>query len=127
MPFEISEWITSEINKRGWSQADLAHRMGFSPGQVSHVITGQRKPSPEFLDALARALKVQPEAVFRAAGLLPPEKQIEVDPRLDKLNAMLSTLSEEEQEEVLDMVEVFIRHKAEKGRRGASTRLAEAE
>lgn len=59
------------MKKRGISPADLSHLARKDQGVISRILNGQRKPSPETIRAIAIALKLPPETVFRAAGLLP--------------------------------------------------------
>lgn len=68
---EFSAWLQQEIAKRGWDQAELARRSKITPGQVSHILSGDRKPGSTACRGIARALQLPPEEVFRHAGLLP--------------------------------------------------------
>lgn len=49
------ELVAEELRERGWSQAELARRTGFTQKHVSRVVTGQAGIGPEFAIALARA------------------------------------------------------------------------
>ncbi|WP_322792910.1 helix-turn-helix transcriptional regulator [Bellilinea sp.] len=70
---DFSDWLLNEINKRGWSQAELARRAGIPRQIISNYINRQReKPDSDVLVSISRALNLPPETVFRAAGLLPP-------------------------------------------------------
>lgn len=69
----FTKWLLDQIAEKGWTQAELARRAGITPGAISHVINEERKPGEEFCRAIARALHIPPETVFRAAGLLPPD------------------------------------------------------
>jgi transcriptional regulator with XRE-family HTH domain len=57
---------------RVWSQNELGRRAGISGGHVSMIINGKIEPDPVTVKKLAAALKVSPEEVFEAAGVLPP-------------------------------------------------------
>lgn len=73
MDKDFADWLIEQMNKRGWSQADLANAAGLNRQVISTYVNRQRqKPDSEVLVALARALHLPPETVFRAAGLLPP-------------------------------------------------------
>ena len=61
------------MDRRDWSQNELARRANITQGAISHVISGRRSPSTEFCTAIARAFRYPPESVFRIAGLLPPD------------------------------------------------------
>ena len=64
-------WLLGEIDHRGWRQADLARRAGVTTGGLNGVITGDRKPGRDMLVALARALSLPVDEMYRAAGILP--------------------------------------------------------
>lgn len=68
---KFNDWILSQLKDRGWSQADLARSSGLTRGGVSNYING-RIPDEKALRKIAKAFKLPPEAVFRAAGVLPP-------------------------------------------------------
>ena len=69
----FGKWLGGELSRREWRQADLAHRAGLTNGTVSRIMKGSRRAGPEVCRALAAALDMPPEHVFRMAGLLPPD------------------------------------------------------
>lgn len=81
---EFGRRLQSAMIAKGWSQSELARRADAllpeaSPGQkqgndfrrdlVSHYITGKHIPSPTNLDALAKALEIEPEDLLPQAGV----------------------------------------------------------
>lgn len=68
----FGEWLKSEIKIRNISQKELADISGVTPAQISRAISGSRGLGTDTLLAIARALRVSPEEVFRRAGVLPP-------------------------------------------------------
>lgn len=64
-------WLTGELNKRGWSNSELARRAGVTHTAISMVINKRNNPGPDMCVGIARAFKIPPELVFRYAGLLP--------------------------------------------------------
>lgn len=68
----FSEWLSEEIENSGLNQSELARLAGISRGAVSHLINGTRQPGPDICVSIAKALKLPPENVLRAAGILPP-------------------------------------------------------
>jgi transcriptional regulator with XRE-family HTH domain len=68
----VPEILLSELDKRGWTQAELAKRSGVTSAQISRIISGQRGSETKTLVAIANALKISPDVFLRAAGLLPP-------------------------------------------------------
>lgn len=68
----FSDWLLEEMNKRGWSQADLARASGLNRQSVSDYVNRRRtNPEPEALVSIANAFKISPITIFRKAGLLP--------------------------------------------------------
>jgi transcriptional regulator with XRE-family HTH domain len=82
---DFSTWLQNELDKREWSQSDLARYSGINRQVISTYINRQRtKPDGEMLTAIARALKLPPETVFAAAGIMKQTytKEDEKDPTL---------------------------------------------
>jgi transcriptional regulator with XRE-family HTH domain len=86
----FSEWLQKELERKGWNQSDLARAAHLGKGSLSDIISGRRKVGSEVARAIADALKLPPEQVFRAAGILPPEKE---DPWVDEMSHKLGQLS----------------------------------
>jgi transcriptional regulator with XRE-family HTH domain len=72
---QFSDWLNEELKKREWTQADLARASGLTRQAISNYINERRNPDDQAIAAIARALRLPPETVFRIAGLdksLPP-------------------------------------------------------
>ncbi|HEX2697954.1 MAG TPA: helix-turn-helix transcriptional regulator [Anaerolineales bacterium] len=65
------------MNKRQWSQADLARFADLNRAVVNKLLNGKTRAQPSTLEAIARAFKLPVESLYRAAGLLPdlPENE----------------------------------------------------
>ena len=68
---DFSEWLQTEMNKRGWSQSDLARCADLNRAVINKLLNGKSHPQPPTLEAISRALKIPLETTYRAAGLLP--------------------------------------------------------
>lgn len=68
---DFIEWLEGELKQRRWTRADLARATKLSQASFSKIFSRERKPGPELCNAVAVALGVAPEIVFRQAGLLP--------------------------------------------------------
>jgi transcriptional regulator with XRE-family HTH domain len=68
------DWLSAQLDRRGWNNKELAQRSGMSPAAVSQVMTGRQKPGVEFCLGVSDALKEPPTKIFRLAGLLPESK-----------------------------------------------------
>lgn len=102
----FSEWLYQQIDKRGWSQSELARRAKVSRTAISNVLNNNRQPGTDLCLAIADAFKMPPEHVFRAAGLLPPNP--DNDPLLDRANHLLAQLPPEKQQEALAFLDFLV-------------------
>lgn len=99
---DFSNWLLNKLREKGWNQAELATRAGVTRTAISDVISGRRNAGPDLCSSIARALDLPPEAVFRAAGLLPP-----VSPESEVAQQILHLLSQlppDEQRRYLDLL-----------------------
>ena len=104
---EFSGWLQIEIDKREWNQADLARKTEMSRAAVSQVLSENRRPGPEFCRAVAHALDLPEEEVFRQAGLLTPKQ--EEPPNLGEWIRMFVLADEEERDRMLDIARTLSR------------------
>ena len=91
--FYFSEWLQAEMDKRGWSQSDLARFADLNRAVINKLLNGKSHPQPPTLEAISRALKIPIEITYRAAGLLPsnPENDDAVDEAIHVLKSIQST------------------------------------
>ena len=68
---DFSEWLQAEMDKRGWSQSDLARSADLNRAVINKLLNGKSHPQPATLEAISRALRIPLETIYRAAGLLP--------------------------------------------------------
>jgi transcriptional regulator with XRE-family HTH domain len=109
----FSEWLQAEMDKRGWSQSDLARYADLNRAVINKLLNGKSHPQPTTLEAISRAFKIPIEIAYRAAGLLPANpdndesieeaihvlKQIQNSQRRATAIALLRALIEEENEQ----------------------------
>lgn len=119
---DFPAWLQKELNDRGWTQADLSRFSNLSTAAISRMMTGARGIGPDACLAIANALRIPPEIVFRAAGLLPPKPDDEVT--LEEWRYVLEQLSEEDREELLNIARLKIELR-ERKKTSASRRKAE--
>jgi transcriptional regulator with XRE-family HTH domain len=100
----FSEWLSDQMDQRGWSQSDLASAAGVGRAAINKIVNQSiNRPDPETLLAIARALKMSPVTLFRIAGLLPPEPEVE---KWDDFKTVLEQISEKGREELLVIAQV---------------------
>lgn len=113
----FSEWLQAEMDKRGWSQSDLARYADLNRAVINKLLNGKSHPQPATLEAISRALKIPIEITYRAAGLLPttPENDDSLEEAIHVLKSIQSSqrkataiallkalINEEENEQRLD-------------------------
>lgn len=103
---DFASWLEAEIQSRGWSQAELAKRARLNRAIVNKVLNRYSKPSPETLQAIARALGYPQEFVFRKAGLL-DDSPTEEDALTRLLNHYFAQLTPQEQQIILTQIEAL--------------------
>ena len=97
---ELSKWIAEQIDKRGWTQNELARRAGVSSGHLSLVVTEKQQPGWEFCAKIAKPLGKSPEWVFRKAGLLAaPSSETEIT--IEELRGIIHRLTPDQQRDLL--------------------------
>jgi GTP cyclohydrolase I len=70
-PEAFGEWLRAQRASRGWSQAQLAERIGVSPALLSRVESGSRTLPGGAFEPLAEALGQDADVVRLRAGLVP--------------------------------------------------------
>jgi transcriptional regulator with XRE-family HTH domain len=89
---DFSEWLQAEMNKRGWSQSDLARSAELNRAVINKLLNGKSHPQPATLEAISRAFKLPLESTYRAAGLLPisPENDETIEEAIHVLKSIRS-------------------------------------
>lgn len=97
----FNEWLLKQLEERGWKQADLARYSGITTGSISNYING-RIPDKNVLKKIAKAFKIPPEIVFRAANLLPEENpKTEL---IEQITHLIQELPQSEQQEIFEFI-----------------------
>jgi len=108
---DFGVWLQGQLDNRGWNQARLSRKSGISPAQIARVINNVRDPGHEFCRAIAKALDLPEELVFRQAGLLSPEGKKENPPNLAEWVHIFIQANPERREEMLELARFFSRKK----------------
>lgn len=102
----LIEIIDQYQARTGHTDYRLAKIAGISPSVISRIRAGGR-PGWEVCYALAGAMGLPPEQLFRAAGLLPSRPEIPAA-ELDQLNRLYSKLSPWQKRLVLKLVSALL-------------------
>lgn len=111
---EFIEWLKKQIESRNWSQAEFARQTNLSPAQVTRLLNGERGVGENGIIAIAHAFKLSPEAVFRAAGILP--QQTANNETIEQINYLTKELPTDEQQGILEFVKMRHRLAEERGK-----------
>jgi transcriptional regulator with XRE-family HTH domain len=106
-------WLQAELKRQGMSQADLARESGLSTAAISRIMGGSRGVGAEACNAIAKALNLPPETVFRRAGLLPEETETDPPSFTDWVKIWLGA-SEEERDRLLARAEQLAKENKKK-------------
>lgn len=99
----FNEWLLQKLQEMNWKQADLARHSGITRAAISNYING-RIPDDTALNKIARAFKLPPEIVFRAAGHLPPQSA--KNEIIEKITHITQGLSSQDQEDILEFAKL---------------------
>ena len=100
----FSEWLNEQMQQDGWSQAGLAKAAGVGAATIHKLLNSKSKrPDPDSCLGIAKALKLAPETVFRAAKILPTEPDF---PGQDELKMVAAQLSDEARAELLAIAQI---------------------
>lgn len=109
-------WLDAELEQRGWNDFQLSRRAGISHSAISRARRGGVLPSWEVCGAIARALDLPPEMVFRKAGLLPERPDDVLD--FEQWQHVLGRLSEEDRQELLEIARLKLGKQMRQGGAG---------
>ncbi len=100
----LGERLKQLRQEHGWSQADLAAKIGTDPGQISRYENGKMTPSPEAVVRLAEILDVTTDYLLIDSS---PRRALHApeDVLGDRLNTV-SELTEDELAVVLSVIDV---------------------
>lgn len=113
---EFLPWLDEILRERGWTDYRLSKEAGISHSVLSRARAGQ-SIGWDSAASIAMALSVRPEIVMAKIGLLPPPQ----DGRsisTDEIISLFSTLSNEDQEEILQIARLKVERKKRGGNRG---------
>lgn len=111
MSDELRAWLSKELEKRHWSQRELARQSGISQPLVSQTLSGDVPPSADFCIKVAQALGEAPEKVLRMAGILPPA--LEDDPTLAEIQDLVRNLPPSQRKDVLRYIRFLFQNDKE--------------
>ena len=68
---KFGDWLSEKLAERNLKPADITRATGLDSGVLSNIINNKRQqPSVDSCRAIAHALEIPLEEVYRAAGIL---------------------------------------------------------
>ena len=67
----FSEWVSDEIRRRGWTEAEFARQGRITAQAVNQFINGSTQPSLRMYQAVGKAFNMPLEQILRLSGVLP--------------------------------------------------------
>ncbi len=110
---KYAQWQIEERQSRHLSQSDLARLGNISQSHISRVESGNRPPGKDYLNAIAKVFDVPIEIVYRKAGFLPDET--ELDEISKKILHVSNKLTDNRREELFRYAELQLQMQNERG------------
>lgn len=107
----FSEWLTTELYKRGWSRSEAARRGKISASMFDKVINGHSQPGMRFIQGIALAFGMTPAEVMTYTKLSRKK-----DLLIDRIMEIIGDLPEEDQSEILEYARLRRRIAEERGK-----------
>lgn len=117
--FQLSEWLTTNMQIHNLSTRETARRAGISHPLISDILNGG-KPSLETCTVLAVLFNSPPEQVLRLAGLLPPKPVKDVIQ--ERADYLMERLSQERQQQAIEFLEFLVSQEQKGEARGRPNR-----
>ena len=112
MKVDFVDWLQKELDKRNWNRSELVRQARakghkLTTSQVSRVMTREQIGTVEVIMAIASALDLPSEDVFRVRGRL-SDSAIKVDPRAQLLAKEVSALPSVSRNAALNAMESML-------------------
>lgn len=86
-------WLARQLDRKRWTQTELALRIGTNSSVVSRWVRGERVPDPKSIDKIADVLGFKPDYVMMIAGHLPHVEGMKGDDPREELVAIVEALA----------------------------------
>ena len=100
-------WLSSELDRRKWSQRKLARQAGLSQSFVTQVLAGRHSPSVNFCVKVAQVFDVSPIYLLQLADILPDTPDLtgsDLGPITNEILELIQDMSPDAKRQVLDFI-----------------------
>ena len=109
---DFSEWLQNVLKEKELIQADLVRLSGLSPSQVSKIINLHSPPGDKAIQAISKALQLDANIVYRAAGKIP--KVTIKQATMEELESIISQLPPDQVDELLEIGRLKVKNARKK-------------
>lgn len=114
----FTDWLLSQMHEKNLNQAELARRSGLTKQAITNYVGG-RTPDEQALRKIAQGLRLPIEEVFRAAGLLPQNKNANADD--ERANHLIQSLKKPaSKQRAIDYLQLLIEQEEREERENAA-------
>lgn len=112
---ELTAALSSRIrqlrHQKQVSQEELGYKASISAAHLGQIERGQKKPTVETLGRIASALDISVSELFQFDAPIPIQQPSET---MDKINAYLLSMTEEQRRDILKIIKTFKHFKENK-------------
>lgn len=108
----IGERLRATRKKQGLSQEELAHRSNTHPTYVGQIERGEKNITIDTLEKITKALNISLEELFRFSSL-----NNDLDEKIVQLNNLLLSVSEEDRDSLIKVINVLLDWKVRTNRK----------
>lgn len=103
---QLGQRIRELRNERHMSQEELSFKAGISPAHLGQIERATKNPTIDTVAKIAAALDIPVASLFLTDSISMPSQNTVIN----KINAQLTGMSEEEQKDILRIIRIFKRH-----------------
>lgn len=108
MNTDFVSWVNEELKRRGWTQAELASRGGFTGAALSKMLSRERMPGIDLCKGIAKAFGMKDTDVLRLAGLISADiDTADYSPAIRNTVRMMKEMEAKDQEDIEALVDAF--------------------
>ena len=108
---ELGKWLREQLKRRRMSQNAFIACAGISKGTVSAIINKGHIPKPEILEVIADFFNEPCGKIYRLAGLLPPDS--ELDPEEEEVLHLYRQLGPVERKRIRQAMRAWVEGEGE--------------
>jgi transcriptional regulator with XRE-family HTH domain len=112
---DISRWLLENLERKGWTQSELARQANVNQVTISNIINGNRKLGLDVAIKIADALSIPRSEILKQMGILPPSPPTDI-PSIREMNEAFAYLTSEERRLWLRMIENYVADRRERYR-----------